>query len=114
MPAAMASKNGEPLSELTESLLEQGNTYSAGGFGPLPGFIASARGSTLTVRCYYAINFTLSMLMVLQDVDGKEILDFAVTMGTVNLGHCNPEVTKAVIDSLQKGRSSLKHEKSSH
>lgn len=35
-----------------------------------------------------------------KDVDGKEIIDFAISMGTVNLGHCNPTITEAVIKSI--------------
>ncbi|CAH0028562.1 unnamed protein product [Clonostachys rhizophaga] len=81
MPATK-SPQAEELSEQTQALLDKKETYSVGGFGPLPGFIVSAKGSTL------------------KDVDGKEILDFAVTMGTVNLGHCNPKITKAVVDSI--------------
>ncbi|UZP40310.1 hypothetical protein NXS19_008126 [Fusarium pseudograminearum] len=83
MPAAKLQMEGEVLSERTQALLQKEKTYSAGGFGPLPGFILSAKGSTLT------------------DVDGKEIIDFAISMGTVNLGHCNPTITKAVVDAIQ-------------
>ncbi|KAF0645997.1 hypothetical protein FPSE5266_08159 [Fusarium pseudograminearum] len=83
MPAAKLQMEGEVLSERTQALLQKEKTYSAGGFGPLPGFIVSAKGSTLT------------------DVDGKEIIDFAISMGTVNLGHCNPTITKAVVDAIQ-------------
>lgn len=49
MPAAKLQMEGEVLSEHTQALLQKEKTYSAGGFGPLPGFIVSAKGSTLTV-----------------------------------------------------------------
>ncbi|WXC47869.1 hypothetical protein QX201_007586 [Fusarium graminearum] len=48
MPAAKLQMEGEVLSEHTQALLQKEKTYSAGGFGPLPGFIVSAKGSTLT------------------------------------------------------------------
>ncbi|KAE8372001.1 pyridoxal phosphate-dependent transferase [Aspergillus bertholletiae] len=80
----MISKKGEPLSGATEELLAMEEAYTAGGFGPTPGFIVSASGSTMI------------------DIDGKEILDFASTMSAVNLGHCNPVVTGAVVESIQR------------
>lgn len=49
MPAAKAQPTGESLSDKTEALLDDVQQYSAGGFGPLPGFISSANGSTLVV-----------------------------------------------------------------
>ncbi|EXL66630.1 acetylornithine aminotransferase [Fusarium oxysporum f. sp. conglutinans race 2 54008] len=79
----MAEMKGEPLSAVTRDLLAEEQTYTAGGFGPLPGFIVSGKGSTL------------------RDVDNKEIIDFACTMSAVNLGHGHPKVTAAVVESLQ-------------
>ncbi|KAG6989217.1 Ornithine aminotransferase [Fusarium oxysporum f. sp. conglutinans] len=43
----MAEMKGEPLSAVTRDLLAEEQTYTAGGFGPLPGFIVSGKGSTL-------------------------------------------------------------------
>ncbi|KAL2202644.1 PLP-dependent transferase [Sarocladium strictum] len=82
MPSQVLQQ-GDQLSKQTTALLEKEHAFSAGGFGPLPGYIVSAKGSTL------------------KDVDGKEILDFAISMGTVNLGHCNPTITEAIVNSLQ-------------
>jgi 4-aminobutyrate aminotransferase/(S)-3-amino-2-methylpropionate transaminase len=36
------------------------------------------------------------------DVDGNRLIDFAGGIGTVNVGHCNPEVVQAASDQLQK------------
>lgn len=44
------AKAGEPLSAATRDLLAEDETYTAGGFGPLPGFVVSGKGSTLKVR----------------------------------------------------------------
>ncbi|OGM47224.1 hypothetical protein ABOM_003987 [Aspergillus bombycis] len=79
----MAYKQGEPLSTVTRDLLREEETYTAGGFGPLPGFIVSGKGSTM------------------RDVDNQDIIDFACTMSAVNLGHSHPKVTAAVVESLQ-------------
>ena len=40
--------------------------------------------------------------MRLWDVEGKEYLDFFAGIAVCNLGHCHPEVTKAIIDQAKK------------
>lgn len=36
------------------------------------------------------------------DVDGNTFIDFAGGIGTINAGHCNPEVVRAATDQLRK------------
>jgi 4-aminobutyrate aminotransferase / (S)-3-amino-2-methylpropionate transaminase / 5-aminovalerate transaminase len=36
------------------------------------------------------------------DVDGNTLIDFAGGIGTMNAGHCNPEVVRAATDQLRK------------
>lgn len=55
--------------------------------GGTPLFIASGRGSHL------------------KDVDGNEYVDFVLSWGPLILGHCHPEVTKALSDVLGTGTS---------
>ncbi|KXJ87191.1 pyridoxal phosphate-dependent transferase [Microdochium bolleyi] len=50
MPASTLLRQGDNLSRKATELLTLEDKYSAGGFGPLPGFVVSAKGSTLKVR----------------------------------------------------------------
>jgi len=36
------------------------------------------------------------------DADGKKYLDFVAGIATINIGHCHPNLAKAVIDQVQK------------
>lgn len=36
------------------------------------------------------------------DVDGRELLDLHLNGGTFSLGHCNPELTRILVDGLQQ------------
>ncbi|KAF5010809.1 hypothetical protein FDECE_3052 [Fusarium decemcellulare] len=85
----MVLKTGDPLSQVTQDLLATDEKYTVGGFGPLPGYIVSAKGSTLTLIASH------------QDVDGKELIDLSCTMSAVNLGHSHPKVVAAVVQSIQ-------------
>ncbi|KAF9893510.1 hypothetical protein FE257_010822 [Aspergillus nanangensis] len=71
------------LSPKTNELLEIDRQYSAGGIYPLPVFIKSGQGS------------------ILKDADDREIIDFICMLSATNLGQCHPELTKAVITSMQ-------------
>jgi glutamate-1-semialdehyde 2,1-aminomutase len=45
------------------------------------------------------------------DVDGNKYIDFVNALASITLGHCDPDVTKAVEDQLKKGTIySLSHE----
>ncbi|PKX90084.1 putative acetylornithine aminotransferase [Aspergillus novofumigatus IBT 16806] len=70
------------LSPRTKELLDIDDKHSAGGVFPLPVFIKSGKGS------------------ILKDADDKEILDFLCMMSATNLGHCHPELVKAVTASM--------------
>jgi 4-aminobutyrate aminotransferase/(S)-3-amino-2-methylpropionate transaminase len=39
---------------------------------------------------------------IITDVEGKEYIDFAGGIGTVNVGHCDEEVLKAIQDQIKK------------
>ncbi|RAH64594.1 putative acetylornithine aminotransferase [Aspergillus aculeatinus CBS 121060] len=71
------------LSPETKRLLDIDAQHSAGGVFPLPVFIKSGKGS------------------ILKDVDGKEIIDFICMLSATNLGQCQPQLLKAVSDSMQ-------------
>ncbi|KAF5856047.1 hypothetical protein ETB97_007990 [Aspergillus alliaceus] len=71
------------LSPKTKQLLDIDGQYSAGGIYPLPVFIKSGKGS------------------ILKDADGKEIIDFICMLSATNLGQCHPELTKALMASMQ-------------
>ncbi|MBW5448544.1 4-aminobutyrate--2-oxoglutarate transaminase [Cohnella sp. CFH 77786] len=63
----------------TRELLEQRRRYVSSGVGnTTPIFVRQARGALLT------------------DVDGNAFLDFAGAIGSLNVGHCPPEVVEAV------------------
>jgi 4-aminobutyrate aminotransferase/(S)-3-amino-2-methylpropionate transaminase len=68
-----------------ESLLAERNKYiPQGPFNVHPIFAEKAKGS------------------IIIDVEGKEYIDFAGGIGTVNVGHCDEEVLKAIQDQIQK------------
>ncbi|WP_028399577.1 acetylornithine transaminase [Ectobacillus panaciterrae] len=48
------------------------------------------------------IEITEAKGTIVKDVNGKEYLDFVSGIAVCNLGHCHPEVTKAVNNQLQK------------
>ena len=50
-----------------------------------PVYAASARGALLT------------------DVDGNVFIDFAGGIGTLNVGHANPEVVRAAVGAARRG-----------
>ena len=54
-------------------------------YEPYPLFIESAKGTRL------------------RDLDGNEYIDFALCFGALMAGHCNPIITKAVAERLEKG-----------
>ncbi|RKK76285.1 hypothetical protein BFJ71_g16983 [Fusarium oxysporum] len=80
----MATKTGEPLSDIVQKLMATEEKYTAGTFGSTPGFIVSGKGSTLV------------------DVEGREIIDFICMLSATNLGHCHPKMVKAMTDSINK------------
>lgn len=54
-------------------------------YEPYPLFIESAKGARI------------------RDLDGNEYIDFALCFGALMAGHCNPIITKAVAERLEKG-----------
>ena len=45
------------------------------------------------------------------DVDGNKYIDTIMSLGAITLGHCHPDVEKAIINQLQKGTTmSLTHD----
>jgi len=104
----MAIKTGDKLSPTTQDLLDIDEAFTAGGFGPLPGYIVSGTGSTLTVSAISLVLLRVPMAKhPEQDVDGRKIIDFSCTMSAVNLGHSHPKVTRAVLESIQSSKSTL-------
>ncbi|KAH7042270.1 pyridoxal phosphate-dependent transferase [Macrophomina phaseolina] len=59
----METKIGEPLSAVTRELLADDEAYTAGGFGPLPGYIVSGKGSTMWVSLQPRTINTSSLLI---------------------------------------------------
>ncbi len=55
-----------------------------GPFNVTPYFVEKARGA------------------VVYDVDGRELIDFAGGIGTMNVGHCHPKVVAAIKDQAEK------------
>lgn len=53
-------------------------------FNITPAFIRSAKGSIMT------------------DIDGREMIDFAGGIGTINVGHCHPKVVSAIKNQAEK------------
>jgi 4-aminobutyrate aminotransferase/(S)-3-amino-2-methylpropionate transaminase len=39
---------------------------------------------------------------IIEDVDGNRFIDFAGGIGTMNIGHARPEVTKAIVEQAEK------------
>ena len=69
---------------LSRQLLEaRKREVAAGVFSSAPIFVRSAHGVILT------------------DVDGNQFLDFAGGIGTVNVGHSNPEVVRAATAQME-------------
>ncbi|MFD2368806.1 4-aminobutyrate--2-oxoglutarate transaminase [Brevibacillus sp. GCM10020057] len=68
-----------------KALLEKRQTYVPKGVSNgIPTFIDHASGALLT------------------DVDGNTFIDFAGAIGTINVGHCNPDVVAALHDQIDK------------
>jgi len=78
-----------PTSKLLYSralkVFARGVTHDSRYFDPMPMYCARAKGSKKW------------------DVDGNEYIDYWTGHGALILGHCNPTVTKAVIDQAHKG-----------
>lgn len=67
------------------AMLEKRKQYVPKGVSNgIPTFIEKAEGALLT------------------DVDGNTFIDFAGAIGTINVGHCNPEVVAALQDQITK------------
>jgi 4-aminobutyrate aminotransferase/(S)-3-amino-2-methylpropionate transaminase len=68
-----------------ESLLNERDKYvPKGPFNVHPIFVKNAKGA------------------IIEDVEGKEYIDFAGGIGVNNVGHCNEDVLKAVQDQITK------------
>lgn len=63
-------------------LAERNQNIPQGPFNVHPIFAEKARGAIIT------------------DVEGKEYIDFAGGIGTVNVGHCGEEILKAIQDQI--------------
>lgn len=63
-----------------------------------------ALNDACVINTYGARNVALSRGegMRLWDAEGREYLDFFAGIAVCNLGHCHPEVTKAICDQAQK------------
>src|SRR6266700_5803192 len=59
---------------------------------------AVARGVSATLNVFAA----KAEGAVIEDVDGNRFLDFAGGIGTMNIGHVRPEVTKAIQEQAEK------------
>ncbi len=83
--------------ELSEKLFQKANTLFPGGVnspvrafrgvGGTPRFIARGKGSHLV------------------DVDGNDYVDYVLSWGPLIVGHCQPEVMRAVQDAMKEGSS---------
>jgi 4-aminobutyrate aminotransferase/(S)-3-amino-2-methylpropionate transaminase len=73
------------MSRSTDELLAaREKNVPRGAFNIHPIFVKAAKGATLTA------------------VDGKEYIDFASGIGTINVGHCPDAVLEAITDQIQK------------
>src|SRR5437868_13970998 len=59
-------------------------------------FVARGVGATMSVFAAKADG------AIIEDVDGNRFIDFAGGIGTMNIGHTRPEVTKAIIEQAEK------------
>jgi 4-aminobutyrate aminotransferase/(S)-3-amino-2-methylpropionate transaminase len=59
-------------------------------------FVARGVASTLNVFAAKADG------AIIEDVDGNRFIDFAGGIGTMNIGHARPEVTRAIIEQAEK------------
>ncbi|ABC84107.1 glutamate-1-semialdehyde 2,1-aminomutase [Anaeromyxobacter dehalogenans] len=83
--------------ELSQKLFEKANDLFPGGVnspvrafkgvGGTPRFIARAKGSHIV------------------DVDGNDYVDYVLSWGPMIVGHCHPEVMRAVQDAMKEGSS---------
>ncbi|MFT9848730.1 4-aminobutyrate--2-oxoglutarate transaminase [Aneurinibacillus sp. REN35] len=68
-----------------KEILERRKQYVPKGISNgIPTFVEKAQGAILT------------------DVDGNNFIDFAGAIGTINVGHCTPEVVEALHDQIDK------------
>lgn len=68
-----------------KEILERRKQYVPKGISNgIPTFVEKAQGAILT------------------DVDGNSFIDFAGAIGTINVGHCTPEVVEALHDQIDK------------
>src|SRR5947209_2281320 len=59
-------------------------------------FVARGVASTMNVFAAKAHG------AIIEDIDGNEYIDFAGGIGTMNIGHTRPEVTKAIAEQAEK------------
>lgn len=105
MAPAEVSRKQVVLSKAAQHLLDIEAQYTVGGFTPLPGFFESGLGSQLWVSEIHSIKHCNKSLNSVQDVDGKEYLDFICMFSACNQGHCHPKIVAAMIEQVQKGKS---------
>src|SRR6185295_4392937 len=84
MPASIRLKTAIPGPRSQELAARRERAVPKGIGHSTPVYAASARGALLT------------------DVDGNVFLDFAGGIGTLNVGHSNPEVVRAASEQLAK------------
>lgn len=74
---------------------------------PIPGpearkIIARDHRSLVTSTKTAPVTARLGRGVIVEDVDGNRLLDFAAGIGVLNTGHCHPRVVKAVQDQAAK------------
>jgi glutamate-1-semialdehyde 2,1-aminomutase len=67
-------------------------------------------GVNSPVRAFKAVNITPPFIKEgkgskIYDIDGNEFIDYVGSWGPLILGHCHPEVTKALKDTVEKSTS---------
>jgi 4-aminobutyrate aminotransferase / (S)-3-amino-2-methylpropionate transaminase / 5-aminovalerate transaminase len=84
MHRSIALKTSVPGPRSVSLMERRGREIPSGVSNSAPIFIDHASGALLT------------------DVDGNVLIDFAGGIGTLNVGHCNPEVVAAATQQMQK------------
>jgi len=51
----------------------------------------------------YPLTFTRGRGAILEDVDGRTYIDYVCGMGPVILGHAEPRVTRAIVETVERG-----------
>ena len=59
-------------------------------------YVARGQASTMSVFAAKADG------AIIEDVDGNRFIDFAGGIGTMNVGHARPEVTRAIVEQAEK------------